>query len=108
MKKPLLITFIAALLMPMGLLAQEEGEGEAPAPLTSVWFIVPKKGMEAEFAEAAAAEIVARAEKGESREWLAYRAVVGQSLDAIQYRACCFNWADQDAHESQDLELGLS
>jgi len=107
MKKPLLITFIAALLMPLGLLAQEEGEDDAPAPLSSVWFMVPKKGMEAEFAAAAAAEVASRAEKGESREWQAYRVVVGHNMDAIQYRACCFNWADQDTHLAQEGDLGL-
>jgi len=107
MKKPLLITFIAALLMPLGLLAQEEGEDDTPAPLHSVWFMVPKKGMEAEFAAAAAAEVASRAEKGESREWQAYRVVVGHNMDAIQYRACCFNWADQDTHLAQEDDLGL-
>lgn len=108
MKKPLLITFVAALLLPLGVLAQEEGEDDTPAPLSSVWFIVPKNGMEAEFAEAAAAEIAARADKGESREWLAYRQVVGENLAVVQYRACCFNWADQDTHLAQDDDLGLS
>ena len=121
MRKPLIITFVAALLLPLGLLAQEEGEdaapaplsqeeGEdaAPAPLSSVWFIIPKQGMEAEFAVAAAAEITARVAAGETREWQAYRVVVGHNMDAIQYRACCFNWADQDTHEAQDAELGLS
>jgi len=107
MKKPLIITFIAVLMMPLGLLAQEEGAEEAPAPLTSVWLIVPKKGMEADFDAAAAAEIKARAGKGESREWQAYRPVVGDNLAIVHYRACCFEWADQDAHEAQDLELGL-
>lgn len=107
MKKPLLITFVAALLLPLGVLAQEEGENEVPAPLSSIWMIVPKDDMEAEFAEAAAAEIKARAEKGESREWLAFRPVVGDNLNVIQYRACCFEWAGQDAYEAQDLELGL-
>jgi len=108
MKKPLLITFAAALLMPLGVLAQEEGEDAVTPPLNSVWIIVPKKGMDAEFAEAAAAEIKDRAEKGESREWLAYRPVVGDNLAAVQYRACCFDWADQDTHLAQDAELGLA
>jgi len=108
MKKPLLITFLAALMLPLGLIAQEEGADAAPPPLSSVWIIVPKNGMDAEFATAAAAEIKARADKGETREWLAYRQVVGDNLAAVQYRACCFEWADQDVHEAQDLELGLN
>jgi hypothetical protein len=107
MKKPLLITFIAVLMMPLGLVAQEEGADEAPPPLTSTWTLLPKKGMEAEFAEAAAAEIKARAEKGESRQWFAYRPVVGDNLAVVHYRACCFNWADEDAAIAEDAELGL-
>jgi hypothetical protein len=98
MKKPLLITFIAVLMMPLGLVAQEEGADEAPPPLTSTWTLLPKKGMEAEFAEAAAAEIKARA---------AYRPVVGDNLAVVHYRACCFNWADEDAAIAEDAELGL-
>lgn len=105
MKNPILALFTAVLLLPLGVLAQE---GEEPAgPLASVWFVVPKAGMQAEFSEAAAAEIIARKEAGETQEWQAYRAVVGDNLDAVQYRSCCFNWADQDAYEAEDLELGL-
>jgi hypothetical protein len=107
MKKWLLSIVTASFLMPLSVLAQEEGADEAPPPLTSVWLIVPKKGMEAEFTEAAAAEIKARAEKGESREWQAYRPAVGDNLAVVHYRACCFDWAGQDAAEAEDLELGL-
>lgn len=107
MKKLLLSIVTGVFLMPLGVLAQEDGADEAPGPLTSVWILVPKKGMEAEFTEAAAAEIKARAEKGETREWQAYRPAVGDNLAMVHYRACCFNWADQDAHEAQDMELEL-
>lgn len=107
MKKSLLTIVTAVFLLPLSVLAQDDGADETPAPLTSVWIMLPKAGMEAEFSEAAAAEIKARAEKGESREWLAYRPVVGDNLAAVQYRACCFEWAGQDEHEAQDQELGL-
>jgi hypothetical protein len=96
----------AALLMPLSVTSQEE-EGP-PGPLSDVWLIVPKAGMDAQFAEAAAAHIQFRVEAGESRTWQAYRVAVGHNVDVIQYRSCCFEWAGLDANEAEDAELGLS
>ena len=64
MKKSLLVTFGAILFLPLGLVAQEDGTDEAPPPLSDVWLVVPKAGMEAEFTAAAAAEVAAQAEAG--------------------------------------------
>jgi len=108
MKRSLMVTFAAILLLPLGLVAQEDGADEAPAPLTDVWMVIPKAGMEAEFAAAAAAEVVAQVEAGSSRSWQAYRPVVGYRLNVVQYRHCCFDWADVDALEAEDTELGLN
>ena len=48
MKKVAFIASVAALLLPIG--ASADGhEEEAPAPLSDVWWVVPKKGMETEF-----------------------------------------------------------
>jgi hypothetical protein len=96
----------AALLMPLSVTSQEE---EGPlGPLSDVWMIVPKAGMEAQFAEAAAAHIQFRAEAGESRTWQAYRVVAGHTINVIQFRSCCFEWARLDANEEEDTFLGLS
>jgi len=107
MKRTLMITISAVLLLPLGLVAQEDGADEAPQPLSDVWMVVPKAGMGAEFAAAAAAEITAQAEAGSSRSWQAYRPVVGHNLNVVQYRHCCFDWADVDVLEAEDAELGL-
>ncbi len=63
MKKSSLIVSIAAmagLILPLSLLAQDEEEGQGP--LADVWFVVPKRGMEAQFSEAMAAHIAFRAD----------------------------------------------
>jgi len=108
MKKSLLIAFSAVLLLPLGLVAQEDGADEAPQPLSDVWMIVPKAGMEAEFTAAAAAEVAAQAEAGSSRSWQAFRPVVGHNLNVVQYRHCCFDWADVDVLVAEDTKLGLN
>lgn len=100
MKKTAVITGIigvVALIAPLSLFAQD-AEGEAPPPLTEVWMVIPKAGMEAEFFKAAEEDKVIREKAGESREWLAYTVVLGHSMDAVQFRGCCFDWADQDAY----------
>ena len=108
MKKTSLIVSIAAmagLILPLSLLAQDEEEGLGP--LSDVWFVVPKRGMEAQFSEAMAAHIAFRAEAGESRTWQAYTVAVGRDITPFQFRSCCFEWADLDAHGPEDLEKGL-
>lgn len=98
---------IAALTLPLSLFAQDE-EAEAPKPLSDVWMIVLKPGMEAQFNDAMATHMQFRKDAGESRSWQAYRVSVGHDIRPIQYRSCCFDWADLDDHvaESQDKGIG--
>lgn len=110
MRKTTVITSIfgvVALISPFSLFAADEEEA-APPPLTEVWFVIPKAGMESQFFEAAAADKAVRSKLGDSREWRAFTVAIGHHLDAIQYRGCCFNWADQDAYIAEDEEKGLS
>jgi len=109
MKKSSLIVSIAgiaALILPLSLLAQDQEEEQGP--LADVWVVVAKRGMEAQFSEAMKAHMAFRAEAEEMRDWQAYRVVVGHHLNLIQFRSCCFDWADLDAHEAEDAEKGLS
>ena len=100
---------VAALMLPLSLLAQdEEAEAEAPAPLSDVWIVVVKPGMETQFNDAMATHLQFRKDAGESRTWQAYRVAVGHNIAPIQYRSCCFNWADLDDHQAEDTEKGLS
>lgn len=100
---------IAILALPLALTAQEEeGAEEAPAPLSDVWMIVVKPGMQAEFDAAMATHMQFRKDAGESRDWQGYRVAVGHNMAPVQMRSCCFNWADFDAHVAEDAEKGLS
>lgn len=109
MKKTAVITsFIAgiALIAPLSLFAAEDEEA-APPPLTEVWIVVPKAGMENQFHRAVEADKAFREKAGDSRNWLAYTVAIGHTYNAVQFRACCFNWADQDAYEADSQEKGL-
>ncbi len=68
---------LAALMLPFGLLADSHEEGMERGPITDIWYVVPKRGMEAQFAEAMQDHIAFSAEAGESRVWQSYRVVVG-------------------------------
>jgi hypothetical protein len=95
-----------ALIVPLSVTSQEE---EAPpGPLMDVWMIVPKAGMDVQFGEAVAAHMQFRVDAGEERTWQGYRVAVGHTLNVIQFRSCCFEWAGLDANEAEDAELGLS
>ena len=104
MKRATFIVSAAALLLPFGALAEHH---EAEPSLTDVWIMVPKQGMEAEFTEAAEAHMARRKEAGESRDWSAFRVAVGHNVNVVQFRACCFDWADQDAYLAADYQESL-
>ena len=111
MKKSSLIVSIAGiatLILPLSLSAQDQEEEAAIPPLSDVWIIVPKRGMEAQFAEAVAADIALRAAGDDSREWIAYTVEIGHNRNLVQFRSCCFNWADQDAYEAEEDEKGFN
>lgn len=98
---------LAILALPLALTAQEEGADDAPAPLSDVWMIVVKSGMQAEFDAAMETHIRFRNDAGESRDWQGYRVAVGHNMAPIQMRSCCFNWADFDVHAAEITEKGL-
>jgi hypothetical protein len=110
MKKTAVITgFIGAvaLIAPFSLFA-DEAEDAAPPPLTDVWMVIPKTGMESQFVAAAEADKVFRKEAGDTRNWSVFTVEIGHHYDVIQFRGCCFSWADQDTYEADDLEKGFA
>ena len=99
---------IAAMALPFSAVAQdEEAATDAPLPLSDVWMMVVKPGMGAEFDAAMAAHMQFRKDAGESRDWVAYRVAVGHNMAPIQYRSCCFDWADLDDLVAEGAELAL-
>ena len=88
-------------------LAASADNHETPPALVDVWYMVPKAGMENEFYEAAEAHMKFRKEKGDPREWTAYRPVIGHNLKPVQFRHCCSTWADLDTYRDASNEKGL-
>lgn len=104
MKQVVLILHVAALMLSAGVIAQES---DATPPLTDVWVVVPKTGMVQDFEAATAEHMAFRAEHDDSRQWLTFMPVVGDKINIFMFRACCFDWADQDAYEAEDRDKGF-
>jgi hypothetical protein len=86
----LLVLFFAA---PAAVIAQE-----APPPLSEVWLITPKAGHGKEFHAGLAAHMAFRSEQGDPRAWRTYTPLLGEQLNRVAVRYCCFAWADADAY----------
>jgi hypothetical protein len=97
---------IVVLALPFSIFAQDVED--APPPLSDVWVMVVKPGMQAEFNEAAIKHLNFRKDAGEARSWQAFRVVVGEDMTPIEFRSCCFDWADLDAFAATDQEKGLT
>ena len=111
MQKTLSITSLiaaATLLLPLSLSAEHHEEAATPPPLTDVWIVVPKQGMEGKFRDAVIADNAYRTKAGDTRDWQAYNVAIGHTMNAVQFRACCFDWADQDAYIAESREKELS
>ena len=109
-KLSVLSTFLvtAALLLPLSLFADHHEE-EAKAPtMHDVWLVVPKNGMEEEFFAAVAADTALRIEGGDSRAWQIYTVAIGDHPNVVQFRYCCFDWADQDAYDEEEDGAGYN
>lgn len=96
----------AMLALPASALAQDEEA--APPSLTDVWLVVPKAGMESEFFAAIAADKELRDKKNDSRSWEVYTVEMGDHTNVVQFRACCFDWGDEDAYRIEEEEKGFS
>ena len=97
---------MSLLALSLGVQAQDDGS-EAPPPLSDVWVMVAKPGMDDEFSAAVARHLQFRKDAGESREWNAFRVVAGHNMRPVAFRACCFSWADLDDNTAEVAELGL-
>jgi hypothetical protein len=83
------------LMLPAVLLAED-----SPPPLAEMWLVTPKHGQGSEFHKALAGHMAYRAEQGDPRAWQAYAPVLGDNLNRIAIRFCCFTWADQDSYQA--------
>jgi len=81
---------------------------ESPPPLTDVWIMVPKQGMEMKFEAALKTHAQYRVDQGESAEWTIYTPVVGDKMNIYQIRSCCHDYAGIDTINAEAMEKGLS
>ena len=79
---------------PAAVFAQEA----PPPPLAELWVITPKAGHSEEFFAGLKAHMAFRSEHADPRAWLTYTPLLGERLDRIAVRYCCFAWADADAY----------
>ena len=96
------------MLLPLGALADNHEGAEQAAPLTDVWWVVPKQGMGAEFTAAVTKHMAFRAKAGESHSWMAFRPVIAKNMAPVLFRSCCFEYADLDPYQAERQELGLN
>ena len=73
---------------------------DSPPPLAEMWMVTPKAGHGSEFYKALAEHMAFRSEHGDPREWQAYTPLLGDELNRVAIRSCCFSWADQDAYQA--------
>ena len=98
-----------ALLLPLSLIADHHEEAEAAPPtLSDVWIVVPKAGMEDEFFAGIAADKELREKGNDSRSWGVYTVVLGDNTNRVAFRACCFDWGDEDAYTVEEEEKGFN
>ena len=76
---------------------------DTPPPLAEMWVVTPKAGHGSEFKKALAEHMKFRSENGDPRAWQAYTPLLGEELNRVAIRFCCFNWADQDAYRKWSM-----
>ena len=92
--KSVLLLFAALLyLAPTVAIAQD-----TPPPLAEMWLATPKEGQQSEFFEAVEKHMAFRKEQGDPRDWQVYTPLLGEDLNRVAIRFCCFSWADQDTY----------
>ena len=96
-----LLSILAALFFTVPAMSQAE---DAPPPLAEMWLATPKAGHASEFYKALAEHMQFRADNGDPRAWQAYRPLLGDELNRLGVRYCCFSWADHDAYRAWEEE----
>ncbi|MEL6447756.1 MAG: hypothetical protein AAFQ62_07440 [Pseudomonadota bacterium] len=104
----LLGTVAAALCLALSVPAFAQDAGDERKPLSDVWLMVPKAGMEMQFEESLKTHMAMRASQGDPREWRVYVPVMGNDMDVYQFRSCCHEFADQDRYVAFTTDKGFS
>ena len=98
-KRPVnfVLSVLAALFIMMPAVSVAE---DSTPPLADLWMVTIKADHGPEFYKAIAKHMAFRSEHGDPREWEAYTPLLGDELNRLAIRFCCFSWADQDQYQA--------
>ena len=98
-KRP--VNFVLSVLAALFIMAPAISMAEdSPPPLAEMWIVTPKADHGSEFYKAIAEHMAFRSEHGDPRKWEAYSPLLGDQLNRLAIRFCCFSWADQDSYQA--------
>lgn len=90
-----LLTAFAALMILMPFASQA---AESWPPVSEMWTMVPKADERDKFFEGLKKHMAFRSEQGDPRAWGTYTPMLGDDINLVAVRYCCFNWADADTY----------
>ncbi len=91
--------FLLLLMTGLLTLAPLAAQAQNPGAISEMWTMVPKPDHRTEFIEALQEHMKVRADAGDPWVWNTYSPMLGENLDVIAVRYCCFDWAEKDAYE---------
>jgi len=71
---------------------------DSPPPLAEMWVVTVKPGHGPDFYKAIGEHMKFRSENGDPRAWQSYSPLLGDALNRLAIRFCCFKWGDQDSY----------
>ena len=107
-KSSVFVSVLGAVALGLSSAVIADNHEEAPPELTDVWIIAPKAGMDGEFAAAVEGFMAERAKMDDVANWQAYTVAFGDKIGPVQFRSCCYNWADLDAMANSENEAKMN
>ena len=90
---------LSALAVLLGLFTVSAIAAESYPPLAEEWKFHIKDGHMTQFLAAVKEHGEVRAQYGDVRDWNIYTAKLGDALNQVAIRFCCFEWKDADAYD---------
>ena len=90
--------FLSALTAVMILLPLSSQAAETWPSVSEMWTMVPKADQGDEFFKGLKEHMEFRSENGDPWVWKTYTPMMGDDVNLVAVRVCCFNWADADTY----------
>ena len=91
--------FLLFLLTGLMAFAPLAAQAQDPGSISEMWTMVPKADQRTAFFDGLKEHMKVRADAGDPWSWNTYTPMLGDNLDIVGVRYCCFNWADKDAYD---------